>query len=159
MNKKDYFKNKFEEQHNANLFRCQRDKDELILYLASLPDLKEVVIIGTTPGFNDGDACYHSHDVVYVNNLNSYGERPDIDEHDEDYEELGIMTSEDWFGDKFLKDDSVKQNEEFSKELTEIINMHEDVLETLHGTNWVIKWTFDDGKLISEKMTDYESSY
>ena len=78
MNKKDYFKNKFEEQHNANLFRCQKDKDELLLYLASLPDLKEVVIIGVTE--DEYEYSFdHYHEYVFINNLDHSGCRPDID--------------------------------------------------------------------------------
>jgi len=44
-------------------------KDELMNLLEmcfnEVPDLTEVIYVGYTPSFNDGDPCYHSREIAY----------------------------------------------------------------------------------------------
>jgi hypothetical protein len=120
---------------------------------ASLPGKNIIVIIGHTPGFNDGDPCYHSQST-YVNG-SWYTEQ-------EDYED-GFGNAIDVFNELFpdyLEGETIEWglDEALSDELSLLVDSLSDLYEDVYGTNFEVVITTNDGEVKVQNF-DYEPGY
>jgi hypothetical protein len=144
--------------------KAEQAKEQLIkdgkeifkLYVSAVfaenPDLKAVVVQGWTPGFNDGDACTHSMDVMVSQDEfadNGYDEGEDEEdegeeeEEAEDADEASKLEDDPDVSDDY-EDDNISRlgysNSKLSKkkaeEITKQFQSFDDILEDIHGTNW-----------------------
>ena len=137
---------------------------------AKHPGLKGFTYLGYTPGFNDGDPCYHSgSSAVGLFNMSSYergGETvtyrtSDFDESSqlseffvgEDYEDYADVEEgeEDWQP----LNSGCATLEQASADVAEV----EDVIEMVYDTNYLIKVTLTDDGVVSVDYEDYDCGH
>lgn len=121
---------------------------ELILTTTSIKCLS---FVGTTPGFNDGDPCYHSEDC-WIFTESPLGEQPEDededseDEDDDDYEEIDYSSEE---GSVWIRDLEDKDTAEPLWDLLHKCNY--GILEDKHETDYCVKFYLGlDGKVVED---------
>jgi len=148
------------------------------------PALDGFMIVGWTPGFNDGDPCTHSMEVMVTGDdfcdwghedeaydiLENAGKLEDEDEQEEaDEDDIDAEFDEDAEpdGDDDHYERRERQIRQFNgklpKKVTDSIRSRlrsfDDVLESIHDTNWKLTFTRgEDGKGHCEKE-EYECGY
>ncbi len=103
------------------------------------PQLKSIVLLGSTPSFNDGEPCTHSMDIVLTK---------------EDANDYGV--------DEDLEDENVELTPELSKAQAKAIRdalfKFEEVLEEIYDTNWRLTILRKNGKVKIEQ-DDYDCGH
>lgn len=104
---------------------------EIKSVMTAIPNLKKVVVRGYTPGFNDGDPCYHSQcEPLFFMKDSSNQEEDD----DEDLEEC------EWYS---LKKKLKGNKEEYDsvESLNKLLNSAEGLFQEMFGTDWEVEFT------------------
>ena len=172
-------------EFNHLLEEADRAKEQLIkdgkeifsLYVRAVfaenPDLNAVVIQGWTPGFNDGDSCVHSMDVmVSQGEFEDHGydegdEDEDGDEEDQDAEddEAGNASDSEVFEEESdldvssLANSNSKLSKEKAKEIHKQFESFDSVLEDIHGTNWMLAIVRQKNGKPKIKKSDYDCGH
>jgi hypothetical protein len=106
-----------------------------------IPGLMEISVTGYTPGFNDGDPCYHHQCEAVINGIGREDEDEDEDEDEESEDaEYPILTEE--------------EIDIVSSEMYRL----SPLLEAVFGTDWKITIRREDDG-ISWKKEEYDCGY
>lgn len=111
-----------------------------MLGILSNPDINRIIVLGWTPGFNDGEPCEHSTQS-YLN----YTDREEEDADLNDSEETGGS-----YGKEF----DWKENEE----LSEVIHRFDSYLAGKYYTNFRLDITAANGQLVVAD-SEYDCGY
>lgn len=115
---------------------------ELTQLFLDVPDLEKIIVRGYTPGFNDGDPCYHSqYEPNYIIKNDEWikcSEDNDDDCYDEDDTECTTLG--------FLADNMSIPNDVVVKlEVVDgLLNSADDLFEEMFGTNWELVFTLNE---------------
>lgn len=104
--------------------------------LINYPDVKKLIYVGYTPGFNDGDPCTHNQDLF----LN----QTDEDEYEEDDDGNPIELPE-------ISYDTIR-------EINSLLSPLDDIVEMRYGTDFKITYTLENGE-IKILQEDYYCGY
>jgi len=112
----------------------------LIELILTTTDAKCLSFVGTTPGFNDGDPCYHSEDC-WIFDTSPIDEDEDSDEEEVDY------SSEE--GSSWIRERADKERFEPLWDLLHKCNY--GILEEKHETDYCVKFYLgEDGKVVED---------
>lgn len=130
--------------------------------------LKKFVIVGYTPGFNDGEPCYHSsfygfgnyhyresyrRDGSYYLSSDDVGEREHFNEFFELDEEAEYEKKEQMsisYANSGVKDADLAY---------ELIGALDDVCEMLFDTNYEVRFTLNEDGSVSVDQDDFDCGY
>ena len=113
---------------------------------AEHPNLNCVVILGSTPSWNDGDECVHSEEI-FVNDLDECAEILG-----EDADTCGDGKAPAWT----LLNEKLPSKEATS--ISKALKALEGLREIIYGTNWQLRLERQDGKVKITKK-DYNCGY
>ncbi len=128
-----------EEREAITKAKQQEAQGLLARLLLDTKGLDSIIVIGYTPGFNDGEPCVHSQDGAYLNGLGEYGEAPSA---------FGVDES----------DDAESDWSAAFKRTANIVGAMADLLGDAFGTNWAIR-VKRDGDSVTFEQEEYDCGY
>lgn len=132
------------EREAATKLKQEEAKSMLARLLLDTENLNSIVVIGYTPGFNDGEPCTHGQRDPYLNGR---------DEYDDDAPDV---FTEDGESDEMVEEPVLDAK---AKSLVlDILAGMADLLEDAFGTNWAIRVKRTDNGVVFEQE-DYDCGY
>jgi hypothetical protein len=106
--------------------------------------LKSIAVKGYTPGFNDGDPCVHSIDMMYPSTYHEDQEEY-IEQLNNHFDDISHLIPEIKF------DKNVLPNE--------IEYIIDELSESVYGTDWIIIFYLDENQKLVFKKVDYSCGH
>lgn len=133
-----------------SLFSRPRTEDIITELFALYPDLDEVCIWGYTPGFNDGDPCYHHGDwYIRWKGLRFGGD---------DCIYFQVSSVEEGYASKIIEDEDATLAVDVPSKLMTALNRMSDYFEHDYGTNHVSIFARQEDKVCFHAC-DYDCGY
>lgn len=116
------------------------------------PELHRIVVRGWTPGFNDGDPCVHSQDVmVSTSSFPYHGEGEHLFTYEEGYKFTGSPDER--------REVNADLDDNVAGEIEAILHGFEDYLYRIYNSNWVIEWRRQDNGHVGYSKDEYQCGY
>lgn len=126
--------------------------------------LRKFVIVGYTPGFNDGEPCYHSsfygiggyHYAEHWRDKGTYYVGGDEVAEHENWEEFFEIDEFPTYPEPIVYANSGVKDQDKAYRL---IGQLDDVCEVLYGTNYEVRVTLNDDGSVGVQVDDYDCGY